>query len=197
MTGMPPAHEPWPAGPLGAAEMAYAPPRPWRLAGRLLVLDPAERVLFIAVADPRYGELGRWWEVPGGGVEPVDGGDPLGPDDRSVTIAAAIRETAEETGVVVPAGSVEAPRWRLEATSIVAGLRSWGRHVVHVARLDVPPRTVDQRLTAEERLVSAEPCWVPLGRIGRLPRTFPDGVADALPALLAGQDVDGGAVVWC
>lgn len=190
-------HELWPPGPAGPAELAHAPPRPWRLAGRLLVLDPSDRVLFLEVSDSMFPELGRWWEVPGGGVEPADGGDPLGPDDPSVTTAAAVRETAEETGVVVPAESIAAARWRLEATSVLAGQRAWGRHVVHVARLAVPPRTVRRQLTADELLVTSEPCWVPLAQVGGLGRTFPDGVAGALEALLAGRDVDGGTVVWC
>jgi 8-oxo-dGTP pyrophosphatase MutT (NUDIX family) len=68
--------------------LAGAPPRPWRLSGRLLVIDPADRLLLVRCHDPVAPVQGEWWEVPGGGVDP-------GED----TVTAALREVAEETGV--------------------------------------------------------------------------------------------------
>jgi ADP-ribose pyrophosphatase YjhB (NUDIX family) len=58
---------------------------PLRLAGRVILLDPQDRVLLM-----RYDDLppdGRHWATPGGGLEP-------GEDYR----AGARRELAEETG---------------------------------------------------------------------------------------------------
>src|SRR6266571_2109299 len=57
----------------------------FRPTARLLVLDPAGRILLFSAVDPR----GRVWFTPGGGVH------------RGETLeAAAVRELAEETGHV-------------------------------------------------------------------------------------------------
>ena len=58
--------------------------RPMRLAGRVIVLDPANRVLLLRYDSVHYGVH---WGTPGGGLEP-------GEDYH----AAAVRELAEETG---------------------------------------------------------------------------------------------------
>lgn len=64
------------------------PPRPVvRNAARVLLLDPASRVLLLRGGDPADPGSGTWWITPGGGVEP-------GEDARS----AALREAFEETG---------------------------------------------------------------------------------------------------
>ncbi|MEV4259558.1 NUDIX hydrolase [Spirillospora sp. NPDC049652] len=56
-----------------------------------LVLDAADRTLLT-----RVDRAGRGWEVPGGHVEP--GEEP---------VEAAVRELAEETGLVIPADRLE------------------------------------------------------------------------------------------
>ncbi len=37
---------------------------------RAVVLDTREMVLLFHTRDPYYPELGSWWELPGGGIEP-------------------------------------------------------------------------------------------------------------------------------
>jgi 8-oxo-dGTP pyrophosphatase MutT (NUDIX family) len=64
------------------------PPRPVvRNAARVLLLDPADRVLLVQGGDPADPAAGSWWFTPGGGLEP-------GEDART----AAMREAFEETG---------------------------------------------------------------------------------------------------
>ncbi|HEY1914638.1 MAG TPA: NUDIX domain-containing protein [Streptosporangiaceae bacterium] len=58
---------------------------PRRRAGRVVVLDPGDRVLLFRYDDPPPG--GRHWTTPGGGLEPGETYE-----------AAARRELAEETG---------------------------------------------------------------------------------------------------
>jgi 8-oxo-dGTP pyrophosphatase MutT (NUDIX family) len=77
-------------GPVGESEL------PVRLAGRVIAIDPAERVLLFFYDDPP--PKGKHWSTPGGGLE--DGED---------FHAAARRELLEETGwadVPVPAQEV-------------------------------------------------------------------------------------------
>ncbi|MFE0460169.1 NUDIX hydrolase [Kitasatospora sp. NPDC058965] len=58
-----------------------------REAARVLLLDPADRVLLLRGRDPADPSR-TWWFAPGGGLEPGEG-----------PRAAALRELAEETGL--------------------------------------------------------------------------------------------------
>lgn len=71
---------------------------------RVLVQDPAGRVLLFRDSDPNTGA--SWWITPGGGI-----------DDGESELDAVVRELAEETGRVVAPGEVHGPLAR--------------RHVVH------------------------------------------------------------------
>jgi len=165
--------------------LAGAPPRPWRLSGRLLVIDPADRLLLVRCHDPVAPVQGEWWEVPGGGVDP-------GED----TVTAALREVAEETGVRVPRGAVLPGRWEQDITYEWLGVRRWSRHVVHIAALRAVPAAVPLAPTADERLSFLGASWVPIAEVDGLPRTYPDGIAELIPRLLDGAEIDAGFAIW-
>lgn len=161
------------------------PPRPWRLSARLLVVRDSALLLMRAF-DAEDQAAGEWWEIPGGGVEP-------GED----TAAAAVRETAEETGYVVPAGCVEEVCWRGETTYTWLGRRHWAEMVLHVARAREPLRQQPTCWHPEEQLSFLEACWLPVDDVlaGR-GRYFPATLPLDLPRLLAGERIDGGFTVW-
>ena len=170
--------------PADPAELG-GPPRPWRLSARLLVIGDG-KLLVLRAHDPADRSAGQWYEIPGGGVEPGE-----------TTAAAAVRETAEETGYLVPAGCVGDPCWHGETTYTWLGRRHWSELVVHVARVEGVP---DRRRTAwmpDEAASFLEVCWLPLADVlagGR--RFFPDSLPADLPRLLAGQRVETGFTVW-
>jgi 8-oxo-dGTP pyrophosphatase MutT (NUDIX family) len=117
-----------------------------RRTARVLVVDSGDRMLLFSDSDPGIPDL-RWWITPGGGVEP-------GESDEE----AAVREVAEETGLVV------------ERDALLGPLAT--RHVQHgytdvvvvqdevFFGLVVAPFEVDvSRHTEEERITMSSHRW--------------------------------------
>ncbi len=67
-----------------------------RFGARVVLLDPADRVLLFRLENPRSGNT--WWATPGGGVEKGE-----------KSLDAARRELREETGIEV--GGLVGPIW--------------------------------------------------------------------------------------
>jgi 8-oxo-dGTP pyrophosphatase MutT (NUDIX family) len=63
-----------------------------RRAARVIITDPAGRVLLFRGSDPARPQDGQWWFTPGGGIEPGESIE-----------QAARREVLEETGYELPA----------------------------------------------------------------------------------------------
>ena len=161
------------------------PPRPWRLSSRLLLVDDNDRLLLIRAYDPREPAGGEWWEVPGGGVE-------LGED----TAAAAVRETAEETGYRVPLDRVGPPCWTGDVTYRWARRRWWSSIVMHLAGVDHPLDWGPHQRLADEESCFVEVGWVALAHVQAGRRYFPGSLAADLPRLLAGERVDAPFSRW-
>ncbi|MGI8692755.1 MAG: NUDIX domain-containing protein [Geodermatophilaceae bacterium] len=164
------------------AGVPAAPPRPWRLSARLLLVDADERILLVPVTDDGLS----WWDLPGGGVEPGE-----------TTVEAAVRETLEETGYAVPAALVGVPCWTGEVVFRWLGAWHWSRQVVHLARVRVLPEPVALMLTEEEIATHGRACWYSVPEIVSqrlVVAPFHDPVV--WTRLLQGEPVDGGLVRW-
>lgn len=165
--------------------MLPEPPRPWRLSARLLVVSD-DRLLVMRASDPTQPAAGEWYEIPGGGVEPGE-----------TTVAAAVRETAEETGYRVPPDSVEAASWHGETTYLWLGRRHWAEVVMHLARVPALPPRGATAWVPEEAATFVEACWLPVADVvaGR-GRFFPGTLPADLPRLLSGEHLETGCTVW-
>lgn len=162
--------------------MSPDPPRPWRLSARLLLVDPAERVLLVPVTDPE----GSWWDLPGGGVEPGE-----------TTVVAAVRETLEETGYAVPVELVGPPCWTGEVVFRWLGAWHWSRQVVHRVQVPMLSDPVQVTLTEEETGTHGAARWwsvpeVAEQRLAIPPFECPGELGD----LVAGRSVEDAFVQW-
>lgn len=119
-----------------------------RSAVRLVVLDAQGQILLFHTRSPDYPELGTWWELPGGGIDPGES-----------YVEAAVRELREETGLV--ADTVGPATWTRTTTFKCRGFRRVQEEVVAVARLpDAAPaidvsRTVSRPPTEPQGNVTA------------------------------------------
>jgi 8-oxo-dGTP pyrophosphatase MutT (NUDIX family) len=94
-----------------------------RQAGRVLVIDPAGRVLLLQGFDPaRPGTL--HWVTIGGGTDHGEG-----------TAQAALRELWEESGIKAGAGELIGPVWHRTTEFSFAGMRFWQEEDYYVLRV--------------------------------------------------------------
>ncbi|TFV83447.1 NUDIX domain-containing protein [Blastococcus sp. CT_GayMR16] len=153
--------------------------RPWvRPTARVVVLDPAGRVLLLGarLTDPAVppGDV-LFWYTPGGGVE----------DGESLRVA-AVRELAEEIGLVVGPAALEGPIWLRRNLDVFAGLEIDSRETFFVLR-DVV-HEVDASGRTDLEILGDEPHrWWSASEIAASAEEFaPGDLADRLPELLTG-----------
>ena len=153
--------------------------RAWvRPTARVVVLDPLGRVLLLGarLTDPAVppGDV-LFWYTPGGGVE----------DGESLR-ESAVRELAEEIGLVAAPSDLEGPVWLRRHVGAFAGVDIDSRETFFVLR-DVV-HEVDARGRTELELLGEEPHrWWSAAEITASGETFaPGDLADRLPELLVG-----------
>lgn len=156
-----------------------------RVSSKLFLLDPQDRLLLLDCTDP--AEPGTsWWELPGGGVEP-------GEDAAS----AAVREVAEEAGVLVPPDLVGPLQWVRVSSFSWRAQRHVARHEGRLARLVQPPVPVPRAFTPDEHgTILGQRWWERDALHAHRGRFFPTGIPTLLDRLLAGEVVLEPDEVW-
>lgn len=144
-------------------------PRRHRQGARVVITD-SERVLLLADTDPGLPGS-RWWVTPGGGIDA--GESPL---------QAAVREVAEETGLVATPDLLRGP---VAVRTVVHGYSDQvlsQRESFFVLVVAEPFEVSPAGLTADEQLTLDGSAWLPLADLAGI--TEPVWPAN-LPALVA------------
>jgi 8-oxo-dGTP pyrophosphatase MutT (NUDIX family) len=156
-----------------------------RSAVRLVVLDERGHVLLFYTRNPPLPELGRWWELPGGGI---DAGESY--------VDAAVRELREETGLTPL--RIGPPTWKRTATFRLGEHRRIQDEVVVLAPVAGVQPAVDVSAQFDyERDSYLDSRWWPQDELlTTTERCYPGRLPELLPALLAGEPVDEPFEVW-
>ncbi len=143
----------------------------------MVVLDPLDRLLLINGGDPARTHLGRWWEIPGGGIDPHED-----------TADAALRELQEEAGI---AGVTMGPCVWTQSVEYTFGPFHFEQDEwIHVARWDGETRT-STGLESLEAAAFGEVRWWSLDEaVDNDLRTIPYRMMEFIEDLVAGSIPD-------
>jgi 8-oxo-dGTP pyrophosphatase MutT (NUDIX family) len=146
---------------------------------RIVLRDRDGQILLLR-AELASRAAGHWWELPGGGIEPGE--------DHA---AAAVRELAEETGLLISPAEVGTPRWRRSATWAARGLRRLQHEAVVGVELDAsaPPVSAGRRTSEEQEEYTGARWWPVAELLSSTERFYPGRLRELLPAFLAGAEL--------
>ncbi|HLS49767.1 MAG TPA: NUDIX domain-containing protein [Actinomycetaceae bacterium] len=150
---------------------------PFRRGARILLLDPADRLLLVRghdIDDPARS----WWFTVGGGIDPGE-----------TAREAAVRELREETGVVLAPTDLHGPVARRSATFHFLRQRVRQDEEFFFARTDRPQELTTTGWTEIERQFMDEARWWPLEELTHTEATvYPASLAAVVGKLRRGWD---------
>jgi 8-oxo-dGTP pyrophosphatase MutT (NUDIX family) len=148
---------------------------------RLIVRDATGAVLLFRTRELTMPELGYWWELPGGGIEPGE-----------TYLDAAVRELREETGLRIDPAQVGPANWRRTSSFRMRGQRRVQHEVVAVATLDAVAPGIDEQDREQHEVEDYVGFrWLPVDEIvGSTERFYPGRLPSLLPDVLAGKEID-------
>ena len=149
-----------------------------RLSAKAFLVDADDRLLLLDCVDPARPEV-RWWELPGGGVEP-------GEDE----VDALVREVLEETGLAVDRDAVGPLVWTQESTFLHRGERRFTRCHGRVVRASVEAAAEPVLTDDEQDTILGRRWWTRPELASARERFFPRHLPALLDRLLAGERVD-------
>jgi 8-oxo-dGTP pyrophosphatase MutT (NUDIX family) len=154
---------------------------------RLVVLDTQDTMLLFHTRDLGNPDLGTWWELPGGGIDP-------GETYRD----AAVRELREETGIVVAHSRVGPPAWRRRASFRYRQERRLCDEVIVTVRLPAAGPDVDesQRLDYEKEDYFGYRWWPVRDVLASSERFYPGTLPALLSPFLHGREIDEPFELW-
>ncbi len=172
--------------------MSFTPPDQLpivrRIVVRLVVVDSADRILLLHTRDPTYPELGTWWELPGGGVEP----------DEAIEDA-AIRELYEETSIRIDPSAIRpSVRWHRHASFRYRGTRHIQCETVITVELSAPGPQIDgsHRVGFEDEDYFDFAWWDLATVLASSERFYPGQLPVLLPRHLAGTEIEEPFELW-
>lgn len=147
---------------------------------RLVVLDARGEVLLFHTRDPWRPELGMWWELPGGGLEPGE-----------TYVEAGIRELREETGLLVDATQVGLANWRRRASFVHRDRRMVQNEVVAMVRLVGTHPAIDPTARMDYELEDYVDYrwWTVPEVVGSTEGFYPRRLPAILPEFLRGEAI--------
>lgn len=148
---------------------------------RMVLKDSADCILLFHTHEVTAPEHGEWWELPGGGI------------DRGETyLDAAIRETREETGIVVSPPQVGRPTWRRIGSFRHRNVRHMQHEVVVAVTLDAPGPAIDERerFDYEKEDYFGFRWWPIIDIVKSTELFYPRSLPRLLTRFLAGEEID-------
>ena len=147
-----------------------------RTAARVVLFDLDDRVLLFYGSDRRTAE--NWWFTPGGGLE--------GDEDL---VTAALRELAEETGLLLTPSDLSGPVWRRTASFAWAGSDIEQTEYFFAARTSTTTVDTAGFNSIERDTVSRHRWWTAAELATTTDRIYPVELSARLPEAAAALEV--------